>query len=188
MYHVCLIFVTAPGTDTMRGHVRESFFYRRFVRPVLDLLRQGTSPEKIALSIAFGLVLGVFPGIGWTTLLCTVAAVRFGLNLPAVQLVNYFAYPLQLVLLIPFIRAGEMLFRTEKLPLSLVQILNMIRSDMWHSIKVLWLVIVHAMTVWLLLAPPAIYLIYRLLSPVLRKVARAAGVTEASIVEETEAV
>ncbi|HWZ43805.1 MAG TPA: DUF2062 domain-containing protein [Candidatus Saccharimonadales bacterium] len=163
--------------------MREAFFYRRFIRPVMDLLRQGTSPEKIALSIAFGLVLGVFPGIGWTTLLCTVAAIRFGLNLPAVQLVNYFAYPLQLALLIPFVRAGEFLFRAEKLPLSLSQILNMVRSDMWHSIKVLWVVTLHAMAVWLILAPPAIYLIYRLLSPVVRRMARVAGVARPDVTE-----
>jgi len=142
----------------------------------MDLLRQGASPEKIALSIAFGLVLGVFPGIGWTTVLCTMAAIRFGLNLAAVQLVNYFAYPLQLALLIPFIRAGEFLFRAEKMPLSLSQILNMVRSDAWHSIKVLWVVTVHAMAVWLILAPLAIYIIYRLLSPVLRKMARVTGI------------
>ena len=87
-----------------------SLFQRRITRPILEVLRQGTTPEKIALSIAFGLVLGIFPAIGWTTLLCFLAAIIFRLNLPAVQLVNYFMYPVQLALLIPFIRAGELLF------------------------------------------------------------------------------
>jgi uncharacterized protein (DUF2062 family) len=170
--------------------VKESFFYRRLVKPLIDLLKQGTSPEKIALSVAFGLVLSIFPGLGWTTLLCTVAALRFRLNLPAVQLVNYLAYPLQLALLIPFIRAGEFLFRAQKLPLSLPQILNMVRADAWHSIKVLWVVTVHAMAVWLILAPPSIWLIYRLLSPVLRRLARSTGIasTEPAASPATEAI
>lgn len=48
----------------------EGFFYRRLIRPILDLLRQGVTPEKIALSIALGGALGVFPALGSTTALC----------------------------------------------------------------------------------------------------------------------
>ena len=101
------------------------------------------------------------------------AAVAFGLNLPAVQLVNYFAYPLQLALLIPFIRAGEVLFHSPKLPLSLVQILAMIKANVWVAIKVLWVDTVHAIAVWVLIAPLAIYILYRILSPVMRRLALA---------------
>jgi uncharacterized protein (DUF2062 family) len=153
------------------------FFQRRVVRPILDLLRQGSTPEKIALSIAFGLVLGIFPSLGWTTLLCLLAAVIFRLNLPAVQLVNYFAYPLQLAMLIPFIRAGEFLFHSVSLSLSLTQILAMIKADVWHSIKVLWIATVHAIAAWALIAPLAIYVLFRILSPILRRLALASGLS-----------
>jgi len=156
----------------------QSFFQRWVVRPVLDLLRQGSTPEKIAMSIAVGLVLGIFPSLGWTTLLCLVAAVIFRLNLPAIQLVNYFAYPLQLALLIPFIRAGEFLFRSEKLALSLTQILAMIKADVWHSIKVLWIATIHAIAAWALVAPLAIYVLFRILSPMLRRLALASALSE----------
>ena len=155
--------------------MRESIFYRRLVLPIINLLRQGTSPKKIALSIAFGMVLGIAPGIGWSTILCTLAAIRFKLNLPAVQLVNYLSYPLQFALLVPFIRAGEFLFHAERLPLSLTQILAMVRADYLHAIKALWMVAVRAMTAWVIVAPLAIYVIYRLLSPVMHGLARATG-------------
>ena len=156
----------------------QGFFHRRVIRPVLELLRQGSTPEKIALSIAVGLVLGVFPSLGWTTLLCLLAAVIFRLNLPAIQLVNYFAYPLQLALLIPFIRAGEFLFHSVRLSLSLTQILAMIKADVWHSIKVLWIATVHAIAAWALIAPLAIYILVRILSPMLRRLALASGLSE----------
>lgn len=159
----------------------QSFFQRRVVRPLLDLLRQGSTPEKIAMSIAVGMVLGVFPSLGWTTLLCLLAAVIFRLNLPAIQLVNYFAYPLQLALLIPFIRAGEFLFHSVRLPLSLIQILAMIKADVWHAIKVLWIATVHAIAVWALVAPLAIYVLFRILSPLLRRLALACGLSERKI-------
>jgi uncharacterized protein (DUF2062 family) len=160
--------------------MNDGFFQRRIVRPVLDLLRQGTTPEKIALSIAFGLVLGVFPSLGWTTLLCFLAAFMFGLNLPAVQLVNYFVYPLQLALLIPFIRAGERLFHSPRLPLSLTQILAMIKAGVWHSIKVLWVATAQAIAVWVLIAPLSIYVLYLVLTPLLRRLALVSGLQQTS--------
>jgi uncharacterized protein (DUF2062 family) len=158
--------------------MNNKFIQRRVVRPVSNLLRQGTTPEKIALSIAFGIVMGIFPSLGWTTVLCLLAAVIFRLNLPAVQLVNYFAYPLQLLMLIPFIRAGELLFHSVRLSLSLPQILAMIKSDVWHAINVLWIATVHAIAAWALIAPLAIYFLYRILSPVLRRLALASGLCE----------
>lgn len=145
------------------------FFRRRVLGPILDLLRQGITPEKIALSIAFGIVLGVFPALGWTTLLCLVAAAWLRLNLPAMQLVNFLVYPVQLLLLVPFIRAGEVLFRSRPMGFSLTQIVGLIHSGMWHAIEVLWVATVHGIVVWMMLAPPAIFLIYKLLAPLLRR-------------------
>lgn len=81
--------------------MREGFIHRRLVQPVIALLSQGITPEKIALSLAIGIVLGVFPVLGSTTLLCAAAAMVFRLNLPAIQLVNYIVYPLQLALFVP---------------------------------------------------------------------------------------
>src|SRR5664279_199614 len=150
-----------------------TFFHRRIVRPILDLLRQGFTPEKIALSVAFALVLGVFPALGWTTLLCLVVALRLRLNVPAMQLVNYLAYPLQLMLLLPFIRAGEILFHAPRLSLSLPQIMSMIHTGVWHAIQVLWVATVRAIAVWAIIAPLAIYLIYRILTPLVGKLAEA---------------
>jgi uncharacterized protein (DUF2062 family) len=153
----------------------DGFIQRRIIQPVLNLLRQGTTPEEIALSIAVGLVLGIFPSLGWTTLLCFLATLLFGLNLPSVQLVNYFAYPLQLALLIPFIRAGEILFHSARLPLSLTQIVALIHANVGNAIKVLWIVTLHAIAVWALLAPPVIYALYRVLVPVLQRLAQVSG-------------
>ena len=151
--------------------MKRGFFYRRVVGPIVALLTQGITPEKIALSLAFGIVLGVFPVLGSTTILCAAAALIFRLNLPAIQLVNYLIYPLQLFFLLPFIRLGEMLFRAAPLQLSLAQMLAMARADLPHAIATLWLAGVHAMSAWLLIGPPAILLLYFLLSRALRQVA-----------------
>ena len=151
------------------------FFHRRLVRPITDLLTQGITPAKIALSIAVGLVLGVFPALGWTTLLCLVAALWLKLNVPAMQLVNYLVYPLQLALLVPFIRAGEWLFRAPKLAISLQQILTMVRENVWHAVTSLWVATIHAIVVWALVAPVAVWGIYRVLAPLVRGIAGVSG-------------
>ena len=152
--------------------MKRGFFYRRIIEPILNLLRQGITPEKIALSIAFGIALGVFPVIGATTLLCAGAAVVLRLNLPAIQLVNYFVYPLQIALLLPFIRFGEFLFRVrDPIPFSIVQILEMIRTSIPNAISTLWTSTMHAIAAWLLVGPLAVLLMYWALTPALRRLA-----------------
>ena len=152
--------------------MKEGFLYRRLVRPIIDLLRQGVTPEKIAFSIALGVALGVFPVLGSTTALCALAALVLRLNLPAIQVVNYFVYPLQIALLIPFFRLGERLFHAPHLPLSVPQIYAMIHANMWNAIRSLWTTAWHAVIVWCLLAPVFTALAYAVLVPGLRGILR----------------
>jgi uncharacterized protein (DUF2062 family) len=153
--------------------MRSGFVYRKVIAPVMTLLTQGITPEKIALSLAFGIVLGVFPVLGSTSILCALAAVIFQLNLPAIQLVNYLVYPLQLILLIPFMRLGEMLFHAAPLQLSLAQMLAMARANLPQAMAKLWLAAVYAMSAWLLIGPPVIFLLYFSLAFALRRLAAA---------------
>lgn len=155
--------------------MKQSFFYRKLVLPIIDLLRQGITPEKIALSLAIGICLGVFPVIGSTTILCTLAAIVFRLNLPAIQLVNYFVYPLQLALLIPFIRFGEVLFRAPHVSLSLTIVFESIKHSAWQTTKTYWTSGWHAMIAWCLVGPLAIWILYLILAPTLRRLSVVSG-------------
>jgi uncharacterized protein (DUF2062 family) len=155
--------------------MKQSFFYRKVVVPIVDLLRQGITPEKIALSLAFGIALGVFPVLGSTTILCALAAIIFRLNLPAIQLVNYFVYPLQLALLIPFMRFGETLFRSPHVSLSLSIIFASIKRSVWQTTKTYWTSGWHAMVAWCLVGPLAIWLMYLVFAPMLRRLALVSG-------------
>jgi uncharacterized protein (DUF2062 family) len=123
--------------------------YRKLVQPFIDLLRQGVTPEKIALTVALGISLGVTPVIGSTTMLCTLAAVALRLNLPAILLVNGAVYPLQLILLVPFLRAGAWMFRVDGPKITIGEIFNLIRANVWHATTTLWIATMHALVVWL---------------------------------------
>ena len=146
------------------------FLSRKLLRPLLELLRQGATPEKLALSIALGAVLALLPAIGCNTTLCALIALIWRLNLPAVQLVNYFLYPLQIALLIPFFRLGEKLFRAPHLPISVSQISAFAHANLWGAIKLLWTTTWHATVVWALIAPFVAALLYVLLVPAFRRV------------------
>lgn len=156
------------------------FFQRRLIQPLKHLLLMGITPEKIALSLAFGLVLGTFPVLGSTTLLCTLAVFLFGLNFPAIQIVNYFVYPVQLALLVPLLRAGRILFRAPPLPFKLVDILTMVRANPRSAIRILWVATLHAMVVWVIIAVPMILLLDSILRPAMQRLARGMGALKGS--------
>jgi uncharacterized protein (DUF2062 family) len=93
--------------------VKERFahlFRTRFLRPVIALIRKGISPHTVALSLAVGAMLGLFPVPGTTTLLCTSTFIIFRLNFPAMQIMNWVVWPLQVALMIPYFKLGSYRF------------------------------------------------------------------------------
>ena len=81
-------------------------------RKSAELLVQGVSPRRLALTLALGFVIGCLPLLGLPTALCALIAIAFRLNQPAIQLANYAAMPLQVALIVPFIRLGGKLSQT----------------------------------------------------------------------------
>ena len=69
-------------------------------------LSQGISPLRLALTLALGFAIGCIPVVGIPTVLCAALALALRLNLPAIQAANYVAMPLQLALIVPFVRLG----------------------------------------------------------------------------------
>ncbi len=150
----------------------DGFLNRRVIRPLVGLLDQGLTPEKIALSIALGAAIGVFPALGTTSGLCAVAALVFRLNLPAIQIVNYLMYPVQIALLLPFFRVGEKVFGAKHLPLSVTQIYEMLHASIWTTIALLWTTTWHAIVIWVLLTPFFVLIVYGVLAPLLSRALR----------------
>lgn len=156
----------------------KQFLKTRLVDPILHLLTQGITPKKIALSVAIGVVVGCFPLLGTTTTLCTIAALVFGLNLPAIQIVNYLVYPLQLFLLIPLIRLGEAMMRAQPQPLSAHVIIVYAKAGPRLALSRLGAAALHAVAGWLIVAPIALVLIYAALVPVISRMSRSVACAE----------
>jgi uncharacterized protein (DUF2062 family) len=136
---------------------------RRIVEPVLSLLAQGLAPRELALCMALGAGIGLFPVLGVSTPVLTVLALWLRLNLPAIQLISYLMSPLQLVLI------GETIVGAEPQPLTIEAGLELIANGVLEAIITLWDAILHAAIGWVLIGPVFIYVIYRLLIPVLER-------------------
>ena len=85
----------------------ESYILKKFIRPLVNLLKQGMDPSRLSLALTSGAIIGVFPILGIATVVCGGIAAFFRLNHPAIQLANYVVFPMQLVLFFPFLTLGE---------------------------------------------------------------------------------
>jgi uncharacterized protein (DUF2062 family) len=148
-----------------------TWLQRRIVAPLRALLLQGISPDRLALCVAIGVVVGNIPILGISTILCTGIALVFRLNLAAIQVVQAAMAPTQLLLIIPFVRLGEWLLRAPRQAVSINAGLALVAQGVRHAIIVLWDAILHAGIAWLLVAPLAILVFYKLLAPVFARAA-----------------
>ena len=158
------LYVTLTQTPPHHG-----WAYRRIILPVLALLRRGASPEKLAWSLAAGALIGINPIIGSTTVACLAIAFVLRLNMVASQITNHLGYPLQIALVIPFIRLGSRLFHTAPMPLSARELLHAARETPLALVRQLWLWESHALVVWALVAAVLTPILALILTPILRR-------------------
>jgi len=124
----------------------------KFKTTFISFFSQGISPQKISLAIAFGFCIGIIPLLGTTTLLCTGLALALRLNMPIIQAVNYITYPFQLLLFIPFLKAGTFI-SGQQFNYTLTEIQFLIQNDLWNSILKLMYANVFGFLIWLCLTP-----------------------------------
>lgn len=142
---------------------------KRLVDPLLNLLRQGLAPKDLALCVALGVGVGLFPVLGVSTPALTVLALTLRLNLAAIQLVSYAIAPLQLALIIPFMRLGETLLGSTPQPMTISAAMELLTEGVLFAIVTLWDAIIHAILGWLLIVPVLIYVSYKILVPILMR-------------------
>jgi uncharacterized protein (DUF2062 family) len=131
-------------------------------------LSQGISPRRLALTLALGFAIGCIPVIGIPTVLCATVALALRLNLPVIQAANYAAMPLQLALIVPFMRLGRWLVTTESSRLVYPRaFFTLSASDIAsHMGRMAG----QALLAWLLVAIPAVAFMTAMLTLMLRRI------------------
>ena len=126
--------------------IRE-FLRCRLLRPLLRQLRGGVKPRRLAWSLALGIVIGINPSVGLTTIVVVMLAWTFGLNQVASQIGAQSMAPFHLLLFIPFVELGVHLFHTRALPMDRKQIEHLSHHP-WRLIRDIWQWEWHALIVW----------------------------------------
>ena len=138
----------------------------------MALLRTGADPKRLSWALALGLVVGVNPLLGSTTMVALALASVLRLNLVASQVGNHAVYPLEWLLFPVFIKMGSVVFGTERIPLGGKRLLNEVTRHPWDTTRLLWMWEWHALIVWAAFATVALPLLAVGLCPVLETMAR----------------
>jgi hypothetical protein len=137
--------------------------------PLLALLTRGLSPQDLSLAVVVSLGLGINPIIGSTSVFCLVAGRLFRLNHLVMQTVNHLAYPLQFLLLVPFVRLGETVVGAEALPLSPSLLIEEFQRSFWGFVAKFGMAYVHGLLGWVLVVPVTCFGLYFLLTRLFRR-------------------
>lgn len=134
--------------------------FKRLWERLVGFLKSGITPKKLALTCALGVIVGILPLWGITTLLCFAIAPIFRVNIVVLQLVHYFVYPLQLLLIIPFIKVGTFLFGINPLPYALGELQQRFSMDFWGELQQVGVALSLGIGVWAVASVPIFAIIY----------------------------
>jgi uncharacterized protein (DUF2062 family) len=143
---------------------RVSDWLRRKVRdPLVAELRQGATPEAVSAAVSVSLALAIVPFIGLTTLLCLIAGRLFRLNHVVMQVVNHTAFPLQILLIVPFVRLGETMTGAHHFALTPTAIVDEFNRSIPDFLEKFWLTGLHGLLGWAITVPLACWLLHLIL-------------------------
>jgi uncharacterized protein (DUF2062 family) len=125
-----------------------------------QVMQEGLTPEKLAMTVAVGVTLGIVPVVWGTGLLCAVVAYFLRLNQPLVQVVHLTTYPLQILLFLPFFRLGQELLPAVGGDAAVEMSFSGMLANPGLALRLAWLANLKAVAVWALAAPVSLALLY----------------------------
>jgi uncharacterized protein (DUF2062 family) len=135
-------------------------------------LTQGVTPQKVALSLAVGSALALFPILGTTTTLCVIAGIALKLNQPIIQGVNALCTFIYFPLLIAFVRLGDAFAGTARSSLDIPLMISLATHHPREFLQEFGVTALHAILGWTAVAPFWIPVVYLVALPPLRAAAR----------------
>ena len=124
------------------------------------LFKQGLTPIELTQSILFAALFSIIPIFGVTTILLTAFSLKRKLNLPVMIAISYLAWPLQILMIIPFINIGEYFFSVPQSHHSVEEIIASFQESFFGTLSQLSFELLCGFGGWLLTAVPFFILIY----------------------------
>ncbi|MDP4625374.1 MAG: DUF2062 domain-containing protein [Akkermansiaceae bacterium] len=142
---------------------------RWIINPIVNQLKQGTSPERLSWSVSIGITLGIFPIMGSTSLMCFLFGWLLKLNQPVLHLFKTLTYPLHLPLILVFIRLGQKMNGVPLLTLSIPEMLSQFKDDPTQFARDFGIAALHGIEAWAICSIVLIPAAYFVALPLLKK-------------------
>ena len=121
---------------------------------VTALFKQGLSPMLLSQSIIASGALSIIPILGVSTFILTALSIKKKLNLPIMIAISYLMWPIQILLIIPFIRVGEFIFSVPSSHHTAEEIINSFQNNFSQTLNHLSFELLCGLGGWLLTVVP----------------------------------
>jgi uncharacterized protein (DUF2062 family) len=124
------------------------------------LLKQGLTPKELSQSIIVSGLISTIPILGVSTFMITTVSLKQKLNLPVMISLSYLMWPVQILLIIPFIRVGEFIFSVPRHHHTADEIISSFQSSFFQTLSQLSFELLCGLGGWLFTAVPIAVGIY----------------------------
>jgi uncharacterized protein (DUF2062 family) len=121
---------------------------------IIALFKQGLTPIELTQSIIVSGLISTIPILGVSTFLLTALSLKRKLNLPIMIAQSYIMWPIQVVMIIPFINIGEFIFSVPKTNHSAQEIIASFQNSFFATLSHLSFELLCGFGGWLLTAVP----------------------------------
>lgn len=126
------------------------------------LLKQGLTPKELTQSIVVSGLISIIPILGVSTFMIPAVSIKRKLNLPVMISLSYLMWPVQILLIIPFIRVGEFIFAVPRHHHTVEEIISSFQNSFFQTLSQLSFELLCGLGGWLLTAVPVAIGIYGL--------------------------
>jgi uncharacterized protein (DUF2062 family) len=127
---------------------------------ITALFKQGLTPIELTQSIIISTLISIIPILGLTTLLLTALSLKRNLNLPIMIAQSFIMWPVQIVMIVPFINIGEFIFSIPKTNHSAQEIITSFQNSFFTTLSHLSFELLCGFGGWLLTAVPFSIVLY----------------------------
>ena len=133
--------------------------FRALKSKTVALFKQGLTPIELTQSILVSVLISIIPILGVTTILLTVLSLKRKLNLPIMIALSYIIWPLQILMIIPFINIGEFIFSVPQSNYSIEEIVASFQDSFFGTLSRLFFELLCGFGGWLFTAVPIFIII-----------------------------
>jgi uncharacterized protein (DUF2062 family) len=127
---------------------------------ITALLKQGLTPKQLSQSIIVSGLISTIPILGVSTFMITTVSLKQKLNLPIMIALSYLLWPVQILMIIPFIRVGEFIFSVPRNHHTVDEIIASFQNSFFQTLSHLSFELLCGFGGWLLTAVPVAIGVY----------------------------